>query len=95
VPSPTPGGNGFLYGVTASSDRDVWAVGTDRDATGALHALVEHFDGASWSVARTPDPGSAGNMFYGVAERGPEDVWATGQRIGSHSPGDRAQPGSG
>jgi hypothetical protein len=88
VPSPTPGGNGFLYGVTASSDRDVWAVGTERDATGTLHSLAEHFDGASWSVARTPDPGGAGNMFYAVAERGPGDVWATGQRIGSRSPDD-------
>jgi hypothetical protein len=86
VPSPTPGNNGFLYGVTASSDHDVWAVGADRDATGAVHTLAEHFDGTSWSVARTPDPGSAGNMLYAIAERGPNDVWAAGQRIGSQSP---------
>jgi hypothetical protein len=86
VPSPTPGANGFLYGVTATSDRDVWAVGTSRDGTGALHTLAEHFDGAQWTVAQTPDPGSAGNMLYAVAARGPADVWAVGQRIGSHSP---------
>jgi hypothetical protein len=85
-PSPTPGGNGVLYGVTASSDRDVWAVGTFRDGSGAMHSLAEHFDGVHWSVARTPDPGSNGNLFYAVAGTSATDVWAVGQRIGTHSP---------
>jgi hypothetical protein len=86
VPSLTPGGNGVLYGVTATSDHDVWAVGTFRDQAGTNHALAEHFDGAHWTVAGTPDPGSNGNLLYAVAQRGPGDVWAVGQRIGAQSP---------
>jgi hypothetical protein len=86
VPSPTPGNNGFLYGVTGSSDRDMWTVGTFRDRTGTVHTLAEHFDGTHWTVVATPEPGSNGNLLYAVAERGSNDVWAVGQAIGAHSP---------
>jgi hypothetical protein len=74
-----------LYSAVALSARDVWAVGHQQDETGTYGTLIEHWDGARWSVVPSPDPGSSGNHLYGVAAAGPGDVWAVGQRDGSHS----------
>src|SRR5438477_12750976 len=49
VPTPTVRAVAGLDGVTAVSSRDVWAVGG-----GARRPLVEHWDGARWSVVASP-----------------------------------------
>jgi phospholipase C len=86
-PSPSPAGRGaFFYSVTASCDRDVWAVGTTRDGSGRPHTLAEHFDGTQWTVADTPDPGTAANLLYSVATAPDGTVVAAGQRLDGHSP---------
>jgi hypothetical protein len=55
VPTPNPGSaDDMLYGVTAVSDSDVWAVGGYSGADNAFHPLLEHWDGHSWSVAAVP-----------------------------------------
>src|SRR5262249_22028737 len=73
----------MLFGAAAASASDVWAVGDQEGADGRFETLVEHFDGARWSVVASPDPGSAGNHLYGVAAAGPDDVWAVGQQVGA------------
>lgn len=80
--APTPAGAArtLLFGAAATSGSDVWAVGTVQGADGVFRTLAEHYDGTSWSVVRTPDPGSSGDSFYAVAAAGPDDVWAVGQR---------------
>jgi hypothetical protein len=46
-----------LYAIAASSPADVWAVGVYQDDHGAYRPLIEHYDGAAWSIVRgdTPD----------------------------------------
>ena len=41
-----------LYGVSASSSADVWAVGFYGTSTGVL-PLALHWDGSLWSVVKT------------------------------------------
>jgi hypothetical protein len=80
VPSPDPGSDGdILYGVAALGDSDVWAVGAQRSSDEVWHPLAEHWDGSSWSVVPTPDPGGGGNLLYAVAADAPKGVYAAGQ----------------
>src|SRR5216684_3983400 len=81
IPSPNPGqGNNALYGVAAISTRSVWAVGTSQNnGVGTPQTLIEHWDGMSWSVAASPNPGTSNNILY-AATRVPatSQVWAVG-----------------
>lgn len=52
----------MLFGATAPSD--VWVVGDQEGHNGKFETLTEHWDGASWTVVATPDPGSTGNHLY-------------------------------
>jgi hypothetical protein len=72
--------------VAGSSPADVWAIGDQEGAGGRFQTLTEHWNGASWSVARTRDPGSSGNHLYAVDAVGPDDVWAVGQQLGGRAP---------
>ena len=58
----------------------MWAVGNQQSDNGTYGTLIEHWNGTSWSVVPSPDPGSAGNQLYGVAAAGPDNIWAVGQR---------------
>jgi hypothetical protein len=83
---PDPFETSDFYGIASSSPTDVWAVGSGRDGQGAFHTLALHFDGRSWSVVPTVDPGSNGNVLYGVVALSPVDAWAVGQKIGDADP---------
>jgi hypothetical protein len=81
IPSyPAPGISGQLYGVAARTPSDIWAVGDTQATIGALATLVEHFDGSTWSVIPSPNPGNAGNVLYGVLANAADDVWAVGSQ---------------
>jgi hypothetical protein len=87
VPSPSPGTlQNILYGVAAISDSDVWAVGTEQDASGLFHTLTEHWNGSSWSVVNAVDAGQDGNQFYAVKDIGSNNVYAVGQQAGAGFP---------
>lgn len=76
VSSPNSGeGDNSLRGVAARGANDVWAVGS------ASGALVEHWDGVTWSVVAVPTPGPNA-VLYGVAASA-SDVWAVGSYLGS------------
>ncbi|MGZ5213550.1 MAG: hypothetical protein ACXWEG_10715 [Actinomycetota bacterium] len=68
VGSPTPGGNADLGGVVAVDADDVWAVGgfVDRDAN-AVRTLVEHWDGAGWTVVESANKGTSDNHLWGIS----------------------------
>ncbi|HYZ54820.1 MAG TPA: alkaline phosphatase family protein [Streptosporangiaceae bacterium] len=74
-----------LYSAVALSARDVWAVGHQQSENGTYGTLIEHWNGTSWSVVPSPDPGTSGNHLYGVAAAGPDNIWAVGQRDDQHS----------
>jgi hypothetical protein len=54
---------------------DVWAVGYTSDDY-SISALIEHWDGAEWSISPTPDLGSSD--LADVVALAADDVWAVG-----------------
>ncbi len=73
---------GGLSSVTAASPSNAWAVGV-RCGRHASQTLVEHWNGKSWTVQRSPNPGgyrfSAG--FSGVAATSSTNAWAVGSYV--------------
>jgi hypothetical protein len=89
VAGPNPGtAINILYGVSAVSSSDVWAVGFSSDDGSTFQTLIVHWDGASWSRVSSPNPG-ANNLLYGVTAVASNNVWAVGQTLGS-APSDQA-----
>ena len=83
VPSPNRSGANqtFLQGVAAVSPRDAWAVGSNKvRPTTPTDTLVEHWDGAQWSIVPSPDsgPGSTDNVLSSVVALAADTVWAVG-----------------
>jgi hypothetical protein len=80
IPSPNPSLSfNFLYGTTAKSSSDAWAVGRYRTGSGAYQPLIEHWDGATWSVVASPATGTTyGAYLFGVKEISTNNVWAVG-----------------
>jgi hypothetical protein len=65
----------ILQGMTGTSANDVWVAGYARATQGSIGPLVEHFDGASWTI--TPTPVAKGGL-WGISAVSPTDVWAVG-----------------
>lgn len=83
VPSPNqPGADtpNYLYGVTAISANDAWAVGDYApNGTGTFYTLTLHWDGTQWSIIPSSNPSSTGfNQLFGVRATSTDDVWAVG-----------------
>jgi hypothetical protein len=76
--------NSSLSGTVALADNDIWAVGTiTGNMTSNNVTLVEHFNGASWSVI--PTPAVRGGGFAAVDGVASNDVWAVGQQAAGSS----------
>ncbi|HEU0208717.1 MAG TPA: hypothetical protein VFQ78_07035 [Candidatus Udaeobacter sp.] len=75
-----------LHGVSAFGENDVWAVGvsynTERSSSSTL---IEHWDGARWSVVPSPNASNTLNILYSVAAIAANDVWAVGYAATSTS----------
>jgi hypothetical protein len=79
VASPNlKGSDNALFGLAAISTDDIWAVGTAVYQSGPSQALIEHWDGASWSIVPAPDPGTYTNVLASIAAVTPTDIWAVG-----------------
>ena len=66
-----------MYGIEALSSNDIWAVGYKYQGSQAF-PLVEHWDGAAWTIIPNP-PNVEQSQMYGVAAVSPNDVWFVGQ----------------
>jgi len=79
--SPNPGGNAndnWLFGVSALSAQNAWAVGFYSDGT-LDHTLIEHWNGISWTQVPSPDPACIpGDALNSVTAISPTNVWAVG-----------------
>jgi hypothetical protein len=85
--NPQPGSvRDLFYAASANSASDVWAVGVQESSNGKFETLVERWNGSSWTVIPSPNPGSTGNLLYGVHAAGSDNVWAVGQQLGDQSP---------
>ncbi len=60
--STTP--ENYLYGVTCISAMDCFAVGNHGYYSAGGYALIEHWDGTSWSIVA--DPNTPNTYLYGV-----------------------------
>jgi hypothetical protein len=84
VRSPEPAGKSLsLTAVFARSRADVWAVGSYRDEQDEVtRTLVEHWDGAKWSIVPSPTPrstdGQDAAILRDVVALDREDVAAVG-----------------
>lgn len=79
VPSPNPSmRHNTLYGVSAVSTSDAWAVGFYANTSEISQTLIEHWNGINWQVVPSPSPGSVNNELFSVAAVSAHDVWAVG-----------------
>lgn len=61
-------------------------VGDQEGTSGVFQALAEHYDGQSWTVVPTPDPGPSGDHLYAIDAVSADNVWAVGQQLGTAAP---------
>ena len=84
VKSPNMGsGDNDLYGLTAVSTNNVWAVGSrclvsSCFSGGTEQTLTEHWNGSSWSVVSSPNIGTKSNFLAAVAAVSGSNIWAVG-----------------
>jgi hypothetical protein len=84
---PQPGSErDMLFGASALSPSDVWVVGDQEGRDHVFRTLAEHWDGSSWTVVPTPNPGPNGDLLYAIQAVSPDNVWAAGQQLGGDSP---------
>jgi hypothetical protein len=81
VTSPNAGtsGDNVLTSVDALSGTNAWAVGSSRAAT-SRKSLIQRWNGTSWTIVSSPNPGTIGNSLLGVEATGSNDIWAVGWR---------------
>jgi hypothetical protein len=96
VPSPSPEGIGeqtasILGAVAMTSPNDVWAVGsrspasTDPQKIPPSHGLIEHWNGATWTVVPGPKSGGHTTGLTQVAAISRTAAWAIGNgTVGGH-----------
>jgi Bacterial Ig-like domain (group 3) len=87
-PNPSQGGVGLdeLFGVSAVSGSDAWAVG---EYTGfpanAYDTLILHWNGTAWTQVKSPNPSSCPgtecgiNVLDGVSALSGRSAWAVGE----------------
>src|SRR5947207_1428683 len=81
VPSPNGSSSSNLSAVAAVSANDVWAVGSSGNQMSGAQTLIEHWNGLSWSVVTSANPGSIYNTLYGVTAISATNVWAVGYYV--------------
>jgi hypothetical protein len=87
VPSPNVPDDSLseLHSVSAVSANDVWAVGASHNGSFPSRTLIQHWDGAEWSIVPSPNPDDQVNALRGVAALSANDVWAVGYSFGTQS----------
>lgn len=84
VPSPSPGSGSYddmLNTISAISAKNIWAAGMYRDARHVYTTIpyMLHWNGTTWSVIKTPNPGSYLYYLAGLAHiPGTDMLWAVG-----------------
>ncbi|HVN50682.1 MAG TPA: hypothetical protein VMT43_04580, partial [Acidimicrobiales bacterium] len=79
VPSANPGqGDNALNGVTCLSATNCFAVGSTSPYGDAPQALIEHWDGATWTSMPAPSTGEQYSVLNGVSCTDSTDCFAVG-----------------
>jgi len=77
-PTHSPGLDSFLSGIAAISASDIWAVGFNFASLGSWDTLTEHWDGTSWKIIGSANPGTFKNALFGVSTLSDGTVAAAG-----------------
>ena len=72
----TGDGYTFLYGLTAISPADIWAVGSG--GVNPIKALTAHWDGTTWTYMPNPALQTDYAFLKNVTALASDDVWAVG-----------------
>ena len=78
----------ILAAVAAISANDVWTVGEFSSSSGSYKTLIEHWNGAAWSVVPSPNASVTLNFLSGIAVVSANDIWT----VGSFQNGDDSVP---
>lgn len=81
-----PSGDDYLNGVIDLSPTDAWAVGSQTPTGGTSTALVEHWDGGSWTTSISKTLVGWDADLNGVAASRSNDLWAVGGKARPASP---------
>jgi hypothetical protein len=66
-----------LWGVSADSDTDAWAVGEQKTTPSAAPTpLIEHWNGTTWTIVSLTSDADTLDGLWGVYAASPQDVWA-------------------
>jgi hypothetical protein len=79
---------GELRDAVAINENDIWAVGTQSGLSqefSVSEPLIEHWNGARWSITATPRLGSG--LLLAVSGSSPDNVWAVGERFHQRADG--------
>jgi hypothetical protein len=73
-----------LNGITRLSATDVWTVGQRQENDGAILSYMARFNGTTWSIVPSPDPGELGPIvdtsLEATTSAGSGVVWALGDQ---------------
>jgi hypothetical protein len=76
-PNADSTGDSVLTSVDTLGSTNAWAVGSSRTDT-SRKSLIQRWNGTSWTIVSSPNPGTLGNSLLGVEAIGPNDIWAVG-----------------
>jgi len=82
-PNGNSTGNNVLNGTEANSAGDAYAAGYYTDSSGVNHSLLEHWNGATWSLVTAPVPAGNNDSLFAMAGTSSSDVWAVGTYFNS------------
>jgi hypothetical protein len=89
-PSQSPGKiKNWLYAVSADAASDAWAVGQGIDPSKPNEVdldIIEHWNGAAWSMSSTCCSGGYPTAWLGVSARSFSDAWAVGYYSNNQDP---------
>jgi hypothetical protein len=83
-PNPPTATTVYLRSVDGTAPNDVWAAGWYIDPSTGQKALVEHWDGATWSIPSIPEPFQAPKL-NGLGVAPGSGAWAVGSQLPSGS----------
>jgi hypothetical protein len=72
--------NAALNGIAALAANNIYAVGYQPAANGAVLMLIEHFDGHAWSVVPAPSLNSSA-VLTSISANSATDIWAVGDQV--------------
>jgi hypothetical protein len=68
----------FLFHVTTISPENVWAVGRYTDSSFNQLTLIEHWNGSTWELTPSPNPGPTFNTLSSIVAISAANIWAIG-----------------